>query len=301
MRSNLSVLKLSAFWIVALFHVSSYARGGNIPTNAARANTLQLLTAASTNGATAQISQKCAIILYGKHAAEIARAESNSVTIAVTGPPNATIGCALAAGIDTNGYFLTAAHVAEQGPLTLIFHDGTRLRAETARVVAEIFNPDRRVEKLDLALLHVPGVNLASVLPVSDANPNRKEIVLEVGAAEKQLLSETNLVVRTAPFAGHVKNIWALSNGGSVIETDLPSRSGDSGGPLLSVTGELLAIHSGTHRAFFGRRSGIATRPALDWLRDAIKTDQQTFQAQSANVPLRYSGEPGYITVRFTD
>jgi S1-C subfamily serine protease len=285
------------FCLSFLFLLSqTFALAGQSPNDLTRARTLHLLSA--TNQLIANATKKSAIVFYGIPATT-ARTESNTLSVVINGPPNSSFGAALAVAIDTHGYFLTAAHAAENPALTLVFHDGTQLRAAPARVVAKVPNRSQTVHALDLALLHVADTQLTNIFTWAeiDSTPLHNSIALQIGAAEKEWLTETNALLQLAAFAGHVKKLSPLGTGGATFQTDLPARLGDSGGPLINTNGQLLAIHSGVRKPLLASICAIATHPDLTWLRNTIASDQESPPPPS-NIRLQFSREPIYITVR---
>jgi S1-C subfamily serine protease len=286
------------FSLIVFLLSSTVSLTGQSPDDLARARTLHLLSA--TDPLTATATKKSAIVFYGLPA-KTARVESNSVTVAIDGPPNSSFGAALAVAIETNGYFLTAAHVAEIPELTLVFDDGTQMHAAPARIVAKLPSPSKTGHGLDLALLHVADTQLANVFTWAEIGSARRHnsIALQIGAAERELVTENNALLHVAAFAGHVKKISSLSTGGAIFETDLPTRSGDSGGPVIDTEGQLLGIHSSSRvrKRVFASVSALATRPDLTWLRHTIASDQKS-PSPAKNVRFQSSGEPIYITVR---
>jgi S1-C subfamily serine protease len=251
------------------------------PTEEARAKTLRNLRLDESVRQTV-VRQGCAIVLTGVQV-QSTRADSKSITLTVNGSPGSVITRAVATSVDRNGYFLTAAHVLGDSPIYVIFFDGKELRSEPARVVTKLSNPEKGIEsRLDLAILHVNVVDLPTTFQWADtAKIHPNDPALEIGSSG-HLISETSGKIETVCFAGRVGKVLALPNGALILNTDLLSKGGDSGGPLLNLAGELLGIHIATGHSSF-RRQSLANRPDLNWLRSVIAADQSV--PPTANPP----------------
>jgi S1-C subfamily serine protease len=233
--------------------------------------------------------------------------ESNRITLAINGTPDSYLGAALAVAIDPRGYFLTAAHViASPPPFTLVFHNGSTLCSARARIVAQIPQQSTGARlrdiagTLDLALLHVDHVQLGNVFDWAEIKPKPPldSVVVQLGEA-KGRFSDTNAFMQFSAVAGHFKKLINLRSGGVVVQSATPGRPGDSGGPLMNVQGELLAITSGLDVRFFGTSLATATRPDLVWLSDTIENDQRSAPPPANNPPIETAGEPAYVTIQW--
>lgn len=268
---------------------------GKEASDAARARTLRLLQFEQTE-LQGVLTKRCAIILTG---VEVQSTRPASITVTVNGPPESTLTWALAASVDQHGYFLTAAHLVEDNPVNLVFYDGQKLRAEPARVIAKLSNPEKEIEsRLDLAILHV-NANLPGTFQWADAAEIRPdELAVQIGASG-HLLSGTEGVIDPVCFAGRVQQVLKLPNGGTILKTDLPTRGGDSGGPLFNTKGELLGVHIATgYKAF--RKQSLVNRPDLTWLQRAIAADQSLPRNDNPSGPFfTDSSEPLQITINF--
>nr|WP_281721460.1 trypsin-like peptidase domain-containing protein [Nitrosomonas nitrosa] len=104
-------------------------------------------------------------------------------------------------------------------------------------------------------------------------------------------------VIDPVCFAGRVQQVLMLSNGGTILKTDLPTRGGDSGGPLFNTKGELLGVHIATGYGAF-RRQSLVNRPDLTWLQTSIAADQSLLRNDSPSSPfVTGSSEPLHITI----
>jgi serine protease Do len=176
-----------------------------------------------------------------------------------------------AAAVDRRGYFVTAAHCVEGGDVYLAFLTPTgSIRIEKARVVWE-GDPS-----FDFALLHV-GSSLDHVLKWAPAFESGNAVI-SAGAS----INSSDLRICMTPVGGSVIKILSKEHDGvgySVILHDSPLRKGNSGGPLISEDGRLLAINFGGRSRFPIRwddkmRLAHAVRPDFDWLTSLIERDQ---------------------------
>lgn len=283
--------------MLLLFLCGCATRNGKEASDDARARTLRHLQFEQSE-LQGLLTKRCAIILTGVEV-QSTRPASNSITVTVNGAPDSLLTWALAVSVDQQGYFLTAAHLVESHPINVILYDGQQLRAEPARVVAKLSNPEKAVEsRLDLAILHV-NVNLPGTFQWADAAQIRPDdLAVQIGASG-HLLSGTEGVIDPVCFAGRVQHIVLLPNGGTILKTDLPTRGGDSGGPLFNTKGDLLGVHIATGYSAF-RRQSLVNRPDLTCLQNAIAADQSLPRSNSPSRPfLADSSEPLRITINF--
>jgi len=191
-------------------------------------------------------------------------------------------GCA--AAIDSRGYFLTAAHVVRDGPITVFFHDGKDVQHRTARLV---WLGDNAPGKPDLALLHIDA-SLPHIFAWSQNNqagnvvfasglnydPKNKAPVFILSIVAGRLLT----VPASAPTPDQTCN----------FSSDLPLHQGDSGGPLVDTNGRLLGINGVVKYNFLkslglpGKLTCYAIRPDTVWLDQLIETD---FASQRSATP----------------
>lgn len=178
-----------------------------------------------------------------------------------------------AAMVDTRGYLLTAAHVVDETPVSVIYYDGGRLRHQQARLV---WNGNTAPGKPDLALLRVPlplpvayqwaehystGDAVAAV-GVNYTDPEKPNFVMGFSGGK---LGKDRPLQRTPTT--------------QTVTSDLPLHFGDSGGPLFDLQGKLIAInvrvtlsrleYLGIHR----KMRCDAIRPDLRWLQRMIEMD----------------------------
>jgi hypothetical protein len=294
---NRFYVQIEYFWaVISLLILCACAtRFAQEPTDADRAETLRTFSFDATMLQTVA-TKRCAILLSGGRL-QTTCADSRSITLRANGPPDSVLTLALAASVDQRGYFLTAAHLTEHDPITLIFYDGRKVRAERARVVAKLSNPEKEIEsRLDLAILFV-NVSLSESFRWADAAEiRRNDPALEIGATSR-FVTETNGIIETVCFAGRVEKISRLPDGGTILKTDLLTRNGDSGGPLVNAKGELLGVHIATGHGAFERQS-LVNRPDLSWLQNAIAADQSIPRSDMpSSVFLDDWSEPVQITI----
>jgi S1-C subfamily serine protease len=173
--------------------------------------------------------------------------------------------------IDRRGYLLTAAHCLVWQPLHVLFLDGATVRLARAQVV---WHGDPQREGTDLALLAVDTALPEAFTWAADV-PERGPVI---GAGPKH---ERRGAHGLSCFSGEVVRATRHQNSAPPSTTvfhSSPVRVGDSGGPLLSVEGRLIAVNVGdTHELNVFRlryhKAARAHRPDLDWLRERIERD----------------------------
>ena len=145
------------------------------------------------------------------------------------------MGCA--AAIDARGYFLTASHCVGKTPVHLIFVDTEGvLRVAPTRCV---WQGDLRKGEPDLAILHAPAASTPRVFKWAE-EPAPQAPVVAVGIAwnERQPSGFEFM-------GGNIRKSTARGTDGNDarILHDIPIQSGDSGGPLLNLSGRLIGIN----------------------------------------------------------
>jgi serine protease Do len=146
--------------------------------------------------------------------------------------------------ISSQGYILTNNHVVEgtQGDLTIVLSDGTQ---ETAKIVgADQYS--------DIAVLKTTGkVPAVATLGNSDVlNPG--ETVIAIGSPLGDFKNTvTEGVVSATGRSIDSGNGYTIDN---LIQTDAAINQGNSGGPLVNLAGEVIAINT-----LIVRNSGAGT------------------------------------------
>jgi hypothetical protein len=143
----------------------------------------------------------------------------------------------VAAAIDRRGYFLTAAHCVQTGPVWLLFPSRRKMQAFRSRVV---WRGDESRGQPDLAILHVPA-RLENVFAwATDFDGGEAAAALGVN-------SDNRHTIATQCMAGRLLSVTGQARSGGadhqLIWHDVPLRHGDSGGPLASMNGRLLGIN----------------------------------------------------------
>ena len=130
--------------------------------------------------------------------------------------------------ISDNGYLLTNYHVIEGKKTIYVKVDNNR------KIIAELikFNKD-----YDLAILQVKITNSKGLsLVVESTNSNLGEDVFAIGTPLDRKLQQS---VSKGIISG-----FREFNGVNFIQTDVNINSGNSGGPLLNVNGEIIGINT---------------------------------------------------------
>lgn len=134
---------------------------------------------------------------------------------------------------------LTASHVLERDTITVVTPGGERLAARLAG----------RDPGTDAAVLKVEGGALTTAARAT-ATARVGELVLALGRPGNDVRASLGIINR-------VGGSWRTFRGGSVdsfVQSDVVMLPGFSGGPLVNVAGELVAMNS----SHLGRDSGMA-------------------------------------------
>jgi S1-C subfamily serine protease len=192
-----------------------------------------------------------------------------------------------AVAIDSRGYFLTAAHVVNDGPITVLFGEGGSSGYFAARLVWLGYNAPGQP---DLALIRIEA-NVPATFVWSRSN-SMGDTVFAVGP---------NLVSTKLTWKTYTKNFADSLVAGRLLSApvtttahlqtfiltdDLPLHPGDSGGPLTAVQGQLIGINingqydcsrskPGEPRMF----TSHAIRPDPAWLQQLIEEDFMTHKS----------------------
>ncbi|MBN8942529.1 MAG: Do family serine endopeptidase [Rhizobiales bacterium] len=166
--------------------------------------------------------------------------------------------------IDSSGIIITNNHVIDGADeVTVIFNDGTRLKAE-------IVGRDREV---DIAVLRVKPDRPLKAVPFADSDKIRiGEPVMAIGnplglggTVTAGIVSAKNRDIQSGPFDNY-------------IQTDAAINRGNSGGPLFNMAGEVIGINTAIFSQS-GGNIGIAfavpantAKPVVDQLREFGET-----------------------------
>lgn len=197
---------------------------------------------------------------------------------------------ASAVPLTRDGYFLTAAHCVEKGPMTLVI--ATRDRKMTKMPVRVVWKGNQDERGPDMAVIHA---DLEPLFPFRPADVSHLEAGDQVAITGWSGLSDGTPNGGTA--AGRVISVSGLKRDRSgaawrIIRHDVPLNSGDSGGPLFTPEGRCLGINArvevgpsgllGTRFGWAGDTgkplrgyTGEAVAPELDWLKGVIAEDRQ--------------------------
>ncbi len=130
--------------------------------------------------------------------------------------------------VDSAGYILTNAHVVDgQGRLTIVFDDGTRTSA-TVKVSDAV---------RDIALLRVITAHNLAALPFAKTIREGTDVVA-LGYPLSYTIGE-NVTMTT----GIVSSLRTYE-GVDYIQTDAALNPGNSGGPLLNLSGEVVGMNT---------------------------------------------------------
>jgi 2-alkenal reductase len=169
----------------------------------------------------------------------VKRVDPAVVTITTTGSVSGQGGTssfqALGTGIifDSAGHILTNQHVVENGTtFTVLFAQGT------TKVDAHLVGTPDRIA--DLAVLKVDGPvpAVAQFGTSKDLQPGQQ--VLAIGSALGDL---KNTVTEGVISAVH-RNVEGSLQLDDMIQTDAPINHGNSGGPLVDLTGQVIGINT---------------------------------------------------------
>ncbi len=146
--------------------------------------------------------------------------------------------------ISSQGYILTNNHVIEgtQGPLTIVLSDGTQ---ETATIVGADQYSDIAVLKTSGKVPDVATLGNSDVL-----NPG--ETVIAIGSPLGDFKNTVTVgVVSATGRSIDTGNGYSIDN---LIQTDAAINQGNSGGPLVNLAGQVIAINT-----LIVRNSGAGT------------------------------------------
>jgi len=135
--------------------------------------------------------------------------------------------------ISSNGYIITNNHVVESASgLHVILNDGTQL---SAKLIS-------RDEFSDLAVLKVEG-NMPAVARLGNSDLLKPgESVIAIGSPLGDFLNSVTVgVVSATGRSLDAGNGYQLEN---MIQTDAAINSGNSGGPLVNLAGEVIGVNT---------------------------------------------------------
>ncbi len=148
--------------------------------------------------------------------------------------------------ISDNGYIVTNRHVVPAGAtaVTVTLSDGTELKE------VEIIGRTPASDPLDIAFLKIKDAKGKELKPVKLGDSSKIQVgdkVVAIGNA----LGQFQNTVTAGIISGYGRSVEASDSGGGSIETlhnllqtDASINQGNSGGPLVSVTGEVIGVNT---------------------------------------------------------
>ena len=157
---------------------------------------------------------------------------------------------------DANGLILTNNHVVGwHTPVVILQNDGEY----ESRLIAR--DPD-----VDLALLSIQTTNLTPLKPVA-GSPRVAEMVFAFGHPWGQRNTVTRGIVSALTFAQNRRGDKL-----PIVRSDVPLAPGNSGGPLVNASGEVIGINA---MIVGGDQSvSIAASVANDFVRKALANNK---------------------------
>lgn len=188
-----------------------------------------------------------------------------------------------AAAISSDGYWLTAAHCTEPGPLMIVRVDRDgELRSWPARIVWQA--PHEGVESTmklpadrDLALLHTPVEEPIPAFVLSPTPPQRGRILC-IGSG----------VGTNAWSAGRITGISGRINDDvTLVHHDAPVSFGDSGGPAMLDDGLLVGVNVERAWGFLSPDESTAV-----WIKPEVLQDLMDADRLQRGIPTRRANDP---------
>jgi S1-C subfamily serine protease len=242
------------------------------------------------------LKRRTAVLIQGIHMTPV---ETMGSTLAMdfVAEQSCTVWCGHAVAIATDGYFLTSAHCADSTILSLVYWDGQAAKVATPRIVARLSDSDKLME---FVLLHVDAVLPQAFEWATESEIQRGNQVIAVGSTSISWKAGSRGLVQLTCTAGHISSTRMSANNGILITGDLPARDGDSGGPLLTVGGNLIGIHVGTIASRMSTARSVAVRPDLSRLEHYIAQDRASHKSDSISPPpiLTQHSETAGLTVK---
>jgi S1-C subfamily serine protease len=147
--------------------------------------------------------------------------------------------------VSSDGYILTNAHVVEDNgqrasSVAVVFKQPTGNNADTTRVNATVVGVD---ETSDVALLKVDPKQTPTLDPLPLGNSSKVQVgesVVAIGNPLGYDFSVTSGIVSATNRNLQSPNNSVIPNG---IQTDAAINSGNSGGPLINASGQVIGIN----------------------------------------------------------
>ncbi len=174
--------------------------------------------------------------------------------------------------ITSNGEILTNAHVVEGATEVRV-----RFAGDTEPVIAEVLASDAGN---DLALLKV---NAANLVAATFAKPGSVRVGDQVVAIGYALALDGGPSVTTGIVSATKRTIFTESGAlNSLIQTDAAISSGNSGGPLVNIRGEVIGINTAVAR---GDTTSSANNIGFAISVDEVLAVLEQLRAQAAGEP----------------
>ena len=241
-----------------------------------RAKTFEALATTNHDAwqSSSSLKRRTAILIKGSRMTPVT-AKGSTVEMRLVPEIDGTVWWGHAVGLACDGYFLTSAHCAESTILSLIYWDGQTARVATPRIVARLSHSDHL---LDSVLLHVDAIIPETFEWAAEIDVQKGERVLGVGSTSIAWKDSSRGFIQLTCTAGHIASSRRSADNGITIFGDLPSRDGDSGGPVTTAAGKLLGVHAGTEVNRLAATRSVALRPDLLRLEQLIARDRASHQ-----------------------
>lgn len=181
---------------------------------------------------------------------------------------------ALATAFTKDGYLITAGHAAPAHVLAIGVMNG-EARAVSARVV---YKKSFDTYGTDLAILHVDQP-IDFPLPLGQFTPGQNDIYAMGSDREAGF----QIVVIGGKVRGASRS--EASDQVTLLDTDLPSWHGDSGGGVVSRDGQLIGVITGFKTNWSALRNAkLVCAPSKDFVESVVVIDRINSVAKPASV-----------------
>jgi putative serine protease PepD len=162
---------------------------------------------------------------------------------------------------DTSGHIVTNAHVVDGAKsITVRFQDG---RTAKGKLVGADDSTDIAVVKVDVPASELPPLTLGSSHAVQ---PGQE--VLAIGSPFGLAGTMTSGIVSAVDRTIEAPNHYSISG---AIQTDAPINHGNSGGPLLNASGEVIGVNAQIE-SDSGGNDGVGFAIPIDSVKSVVGT-----------------------------